>query len=280
MCVLCVYIYMYVGIYMYRLYTYICVYMYCCCRGLVTYRETDLMIDETKASSQQRQRVAIVVAHELAHQWFGNLVTMSWWDGLWLNEGFAAWMEHFCTDALYPDYKIWEQYTTDSFGAAQRLDSLRSSHPIIVPIKHAEEVEQVFDAISYCKGSTVVNMIFSILGKEKFREGLQLYMKRHAYGNTETNDLWQAWSEVSGFNVASLMHTWTNRMGYPYLKVVAESWSATAVEVTLEQAWFLADGSQPSAEEEASAVWSIPLMFSSSKQQTETVSVCERVGSM
>lgn len=120
--------------------------------GLVTYREVDLMIDEAKASSQQKQRVAIVVAHELAHQWFGNLVTMSWWDGLWLNEGFAAWMEHFGVDQLYPDYHIWEQFTTDSFGAAQRLDALRSSHPIIVPIKHAEEVEQVFDAISYCKG--------------------------------------------------------------------------------------------------------------------------------
>lgn len=132
--------------------------------GLVTYRETALMIDEQKASSQSKQRVAIVVAHELAHQWFGNLVTMSWWDGLWLNEGFAAFMEHFATDALFPDYKIWEQFTTDAFGAAQRLDALKSSHPIIVPIKHAEEVEQVFDAISYCKGSTVVNMIAAILG--------------------------------------------------------------------------------------------------------------------
>ena len=94
---------------------------------------------------------------------------------------------------MYPEYKIWEQFTTDGFGAAQRLDSLRSSHPIIVPIKHAEEVEQVFDAISYCKGSTVVNMIYSILGKEKFQKGLQVYMKRHAFGNTETSDLWQSW---------------------------------------------------------------------------------------
>ena len=133
------------------------------------------MIDEEKASSQAKQRVAIVVAHELAHQWFGNLVTMGWWDGLWLNEGFAAFMEHFCIDALYPDYKIWEQYTTDAMGAAQRLDSLRSSHPIIVPIKHAEEVEQVFDAISYCKGSTVVNMVYALLGYEKFKKGKEKY---------------------------------------------------------------------------------------------------------
>jgi puromycin-sensitive aminopeptidase len=98
--------------------------------GLVTYRENALMIDEAKASPQSKQRVAIVVAHELAHQWFGNLVTMAWWDGLWLNEGFAAFMEHFAIDALFPEYKIWEQFTTDAFASAQRLDALKSSHPV------------------------------------------------------------------------------------------------------------------------------------------------------
>ena len=230
--------------------------------GLVTYREAALMIDSDKASIQQKQRVAIVVAHELAHQWFGNLVTMGWWDGLWLNEGFAAFMEHFCIDALYPEYKMWEQYTTDAMGAAQRLDALRTSHPIIVPIKHAEEVEQVFDAISYCKGSTVVNMVCAVLGKEKFREGLQVYMRRHAYGNTETPDLWQAWTEVSGIDVANLMSTWTTRMGYPYLQVVSEKWSSHSVEITLQQDWFLSDGSNTSAAD--GAVWQIPLLVASS----------------
>ena len=102
--------------------------------GLVTYREVDLMIDEQQASSQQKQRVAIVVAHELAHQWFGNLVTMQWWDDIWLNEGFACFMEHHCTDVLLPEYGMWEQYTTDAMAAALRLDSLRSSHPIQVHI--------------------------------------------------------------------------------------------------------------------------------------------------
>lgn len=247
--------------------------------GLVTYREVALMIDEQKASSQSKQRVAIVVAHELAHQWFGNLVTMSWWDGLWLNEGFAAFMEHFCVDDLFPDYKIWEQYTTDAFGAAQRLDSLKSSHPIIVPIKHAEEVEQVFDAISYCKGSTVVNMVAAILGKDKFREGLQLYMQRHAYGNTETIDLWTAWSEVSGKDINALMNTWTTVMGYPYLTVVSEQWKDDEVVVTLQQARFLSDGSS----EEGTHLWSIPLLFATADsvsseavimdQKTQTFSI-------
>ena len=228
------------------------------------------MIDAAKASSQQKQRVAIVVAHELAHQWFGNLVTMAWWDGLWLNEGFAAFMEHFCVDDLYPDYKIWEQFTTDAFGAAQRLDSLRTSHPVIVPIAHAEEVEQVFDAISYCKGSTIVNMVNAVVGREKFREGLQLYMSKHAYGNTNTSDLWQAWSDVSGVDIAAVMKTWTTRMGYPYLKVTSETWTATSVQFTLEQAWFLADGSIPTAEEAQDAIWSIPLLFATSTSTSET----------
>eukprot|EP00349_Pseudokeronopsis_sp_Brazil_P003492 CAMPEP_0202971974 /NCGR_PEP_ID=MMETSP1396-20130829/32169_1 /ASSEMBLY_ACC=CAM_ASM_000872 /TAXON_ID= /ORGANISM="Pseudokeronopsis sp., Strain Brazil" /LENGTH=881 /DNA_ID=CAMNT_0049701907 /DNA_START=22 /DNA_END=2667 /DNA_ORIENTATION=+ len=227
--------------------------------GLVTYRETALMIDEAKASPQSKQRVAIVVAHELAHQWFGNLVTMSWWDGLWLNEGFAAFMEHFCTDDIFPDYKIWEQFTTDAFGAAQRLDALKSSHPVIVPIRHAEEVEQVFDAISYCKGSTVVNMVSAILGKDKFREGLQLYFRRHAYGNTETIDLWNAWSEVSGKDIAGLMKNWTTVTGYPFLKVVNETWSANEVQITLEQGRFLSDGS----ESDTTELWRIPLLFAS-----------------
>lgn len=245
--------------------------------GLVTYREVDLMIDEAKASSQSKQRVAIVVAHELAHQWFGNLVTMAWWDGLWLNEGFAAYMEHFAVDYVFPDYKIWEQYTTDAFSAAQRLDALKSSHPVIVPIKHAEEVEQVFDAISYCKGSTVVNMVAAILGPQKFQEGLAAYMKRHQYGNTETLDLWTAWSEASGKNVAQLMKTWTTVMGYPYLQVLEEKWSETEVEITLKQERFLSDGSSAAdATEDKDVLWSIPLLFATAGSVSQTAVIMDQ----
>lgn len=118
--------------------------------------QVDVLVDPIKASSNQKQRVCTVVTHELAHQWFGNLVTMAWWDDLWLNEGFASWTENMAADMMFPDWKMWEQYTVDHGAAALRLDSLRSSHPIQVPIKHAEEVEEVFDAISYCKGSYVV----------------------------------------------------------------------------------------------------------------------------
>merc|ERR1719401_1790466 len=106
--------------------------------GLVTYREVDLLIDPT-ASGEQKQRVCIVVTHELAHQWFGNLVTMAWWDDLWLNEGFASWCENYAADKLFPDYQIWEQFASDTLAAALRLDSLKTSHPIQVPIGNAEE---------------------------------------------------------------------------------------------------------------------------------------------
>mmetsp|Transcript_20947 Transcript_20947/g.30195 ORF Transcript_20947/g.30195 Transcript_20947/m.30195 type:complete len:870 (-) Transcript_20947:137-2746(-) len=233
--------------------------------GLVTYREVDLMIDEEKASSQQKQRVSIIVAHELAHQWFGNLVTMEWWGDLWLNEGFACYMEHFCTDALFPEFHIWDQYTTDAMGAALRLDALRTSHPIQVPIIRAEEVEQVFDAISYCKGSTVVRMVAAILGPDNFRKGLQNYMKKHQYSNTVTLDLWTAWADVSGIDIPSMMTTWTEQMGYPFLTVVAETWSASNVTIELQQSWFLADGSGANDDK----IWTIPLIFATSSSESD-----------
>lgn len=239
--------------------------------GLVTYREVALMVDDAAASPQTKQRVAIVVAHEIAHQWFGNLVTMEWWNGLWLNEGFAAWSEHFCVDALYPQYKIWDQFTTDAFMAAQRLDAMVNSHPIIVPIKNAEEVDAVFDAISYCKGSCVVNMVNAIIGVDAFRSGLIAYFKKHSYGNATTDDLWQAWSDASGKDIASMMSLWTMRKGYPYLTVVEETWNESSVTFTLEQNYFLSDGTGDKAED--NPIWQIPLLFASNK--TIVPKVCE-----
>ena len=238
--------------------------------GLVTYRENALMIDETKVSNQTKQRVASIVAHELAHQWFGNLVTMQWWDGLWLNEGFASFMQELAIDSILPHYNVWDQWVINSYAAAQRLDSLRSSHPIIIPIKHAEEVNEVFDAISYSKGSTIVNTIYHTLGSDNFRNGLQLYFKRHAYNNTETNDLWNAWSEVSGINVNELMNLWTTRLGYPYITVINEKWNENTIELSLKQTWFLSDGSLTEEEQlNNPPVWHIPLFFATNNQISE-----------
>ena len=230
--------------------------------GLVTYREVDVLIDPVKASSQQRQRVCTVVTHELAHQWFGNLVTMDWWDDLWLNEGFASWTENMAADALFPEWKMWEQYSVDHAAAALRLDALRSSHPIQVPIKHAEEVEEVFDAISYCKGSYVVRMAHAVLGRENFQKGLVAYMKKHQYSNTVTADLWAAWEESSGMPIGEMMKSWTEQMGYPVLKVVGSSFSGGKATIELEQKWFLSDGSEVKADE--AKLWCVPILTATS----------------
>jgi len=227
--------------------------------GLVTYREVDLLIDPTKASSNQKQRVCTVVTHELAHQWFGNLVTMEWWDDLWLNEGFASWAENFAADLIHPEYEMWDQFTTGHLSAALRLDALKSSHPIQVAIHRAEEVEEVFDAISYCKGGSVVRMIKAVLGMKAFQSGLQTYMKRHAYGNTETYDLWKAWEESSGMPVAEMMTSWTEQMGFPLLRVTDETWSSDSVTLKLDQVWFLSDGGELT-EEEKKKKWQIPIL--------------------
>lgn len=238
--------------------------------GLVTYREVDLLIDSEKASSQQKQRVCSVITHELAHQWFGNLVTMQWWDDLWLNEGFASWTQTFAADFLFPEWQMWQQFVIDDQAAALRLDSLRSSHPIQVPIGHAEEVEQVFDAISYCKGACVVRMLFAVLGKDNFQKGLQIYMDRHKYSNTETFDLWNAWGEASGLPINAMMASWTEQMGYPVVKVTKESIEGNELVLQLSQEWFLADGSLSAEDSKLNKKWTIPLIYSSSKTPEPT----------
>ncbi|KAL9083473.1 MAG: hypothetical protein Q9159_005768 [Coniocarpon cinnabarinum] len=190
--------------------------------GLVTYRVVDVLFDEKTSGAMTKQRVAEVVQHELAHQWFGNLVTMDFWEGLWLNEGFATWMSWFSCNEFYPEWKVWQSYVTDNLAGALSLDSLRSSHPVEVPVKRADEVNQIFDAISYSKGSCVLRMVSKFLGEETFLEGIRRYLKKHAYGNTQTTDLWNALSDASGKNVADVMHVWTREVGYPVLSVTEQ----------------------------------------------------------
>lgn len=248
--------------------------------GLVTYRDSDLLIDPVTASNSQKQRVCIVVCHELAHQWFGNLVTMAWWDDLWLNEGFASWAENWSANELYPDYQMWDQFITDHLSRALKLDGLQSSHPIQVPIAHAEEVEQVFDAISYCKGGSVVRMICAVLGMPNFQKGLAKYMKEHAYGNTETFHLWQAWENVSGMPVQEMMASWTEQMGFPLVKVVKEEWHDDKVVLELEQSWFLADGSEI-PEDGKDKLWTIPILtMTSAGTQADMVLMRERTATV
>eukprot|EP00400_MALV-I_sp_L67-5_P000414 gene414-1080_t len=225
--------------------------------GCVTYREVDLLIGST-ASPQQKQRVATVVNHELAHQWFGNLVTMDWWNDLWLNEGFASWCENFATDLIYPQYMMWEQFVGDTQAYGMGLDCLKSSHPIQVPINNALEVEEVFDAISYCKGCSVIYMAQNVIGMKDFQQGLQDYMQKHQYSNTTTLDLWNAWGDASGKDIKGLMGSWTEQMGFPLLTIESIKPKGDGkATLHLKQQWFLADGSGP--KEDPDKHWVIPI---------------------
>lgn len=205
--------------------------------GLITYRTVDLLIDPENTNVNTKQRVTEVVMHELAHQWFGNLVTMDFWDGLWLNEGFATWMSWYACDALYPDWKVWESYVSDSLQHALTLDALRSSHPIEVPVKRADEINQIFDAISYSKGSSLLKMISRWLGEDTFIKGVSNYLKKHKWGNTETLDLWKALSDASGKDVVKVMDIWTKNIGFPIVKVEEDG---NSIKVTQNR--FLATG--------------------------------------
>ncbi|KAI5969501.1 APE2 [Candida margitis] len=205
--------------------------------GLITYRTVDLLIDPENTNVNTKQRVTEVVMHELAHQWFGNLVTMDFWDGLWLNEGFATWMSWYACDSLYPDWKVWESYVADSLQQALTLDALRASHPIEVPVKRADEINQIFDAISYSKGSSLLKMISRWLGEDVFIKGVSNYLKKHKWGNTQTLDLWKALSEASGKDVVKVMDIWTKNIGFPIVKV-----EETGNEIKVTQNRFLATG--------------------------------------
>ncbi len=183
--------------------------------GCITFREQALLVDPANTSLGLKQYVANVVAHELTHQWFGNLVTMQWWDDLWLNESFASWMSYLAVDALFPDWQVWTQFVVDEQAPAFKLDALQNTHPISTTINHPDEIRTIFDAISYEKGASVLNMLHAYLGADDFRDGLRLYLKRHAYANTVSTDLWAAWEEVSGKPVGTFMQTWTHQAGYP-----------------------------------------------------------------
>ncbi|EES04750.1 hypothetical protein BDA96_04G100900 [Sorghum bicolor] len=205
--------------------------------GLVTYRETALLFDEKHSAAANKQRVAVVVAHELAHQWFGNLVTMEWWTHLWLNEGFATWVSYLAADQFFPEWNVWTQFLEES-TTGFKLDALAGSHPIEVDINHVDEIDEIFDAISYRKGASVIRMLQSYLGAEVFQKSLAAYIKRFAYSNAKTEDLWAALEEGSGEPVRTLMHSWTKQQGYPVVSVKVKDG-----KVQLEQTQFLSSGS-------------------------------------
>ncbi|KEG07060.1 aminopeptidase [Trypanosoma grayi] len=242
--------------------------------GLITYREVALLCDES-SSAVHRQRVAIVVAHELAHQWFGNLVTMEWWRELWLNESFATYMEYWSINKLFPEWQVFTQFVHDEIARAFKLDSLRSSHPIEVDVRNANEIDDIFDAISYSKGGSIVRMAINYIGEEAFQRGMSAYLKHFAYGNATTEDLWNFLGNAAGKQLAPILEYWTGKQGYPYLTVTSLG-DKKSLKVTQKR--FLATGDATSAEDET--VWKIPLLFTTPEKGIQRATAEEREASI
>ena len=186
--------------------------------GAVTFRETALLVDPETASRLDHERVADVVAHEIAHMWFGDLVTMKWWNGIWLNEAFATFMELLAVDAFRPEWERWVSFSTGR-ASAMNTDGMASTRPVEFPVAAPEEAEGMFDVLTYQKGASVVRMLEQYLGADAFRSGIRLYMQKHAYGNTETTDLWDAIEEATGEPVRSAMDSWIFQGGHPIVTV-------------------------------------------------------------
>jgi len=228
--------------------------------GAVTYRESTLLVDEEKTSSGNKQWVALVIAHELAHQWFGNLVTMKWWTHLWLNEGFASFIEYLAIDEIFPKWDIWTQFVSTEMADAFSLDALANTHPIEVEVGHPAEISEIFDRVSYSKGATVLRMLWKYLGEKDFRDGLRHYLKRHAYSNAETGDLWKALSEVSGKNVGKIMANWTSKPGHPLVRVQrAPEGEGDRGQLKLTQSRFFSSPISKKMSKDKTN-WSIPLL--------------------
>ncbi|MDE1811141.1 MAG: M1 family metallopeptidase, partial [Candidatus Micrarchaeota archaeon] len=192
--------------------------------GAITFREIVILGDEKVSSVAIKQRIAEVIAHELAHQWFGDLVTMRWWNDLWLNESFATYMSTKAMTAVFPEWEMDKQYILDTIGTALAADQLKSTHPISVNVNEPAEVDQIFDEISYEKGGSVLSMIEDYVGIEAFREGLHHYLNKHKYSNAEGADLWDAIDYAAkkrgkNLNLSKVVEYWIDNPGYPVIDV-------------------------------------------------------------
>ena len=218
--------------------------------GLITYRESCLLADPELTPESSRRFIATVIAHELSHQWFGNLVTMNWWNDLWLNESFANMMEYVAIDALQPDWHMWEDFATNEVTAALRRDSLDGVQSVQADVNHPDEISTLFDpAIVYAKGGRLLVMVRKLIGEEAFRAGLKSYFEKFAYKNTVGNDLWQELESASGQPIVNLMNAWISQPGLPVVSV-----SNSHDAAILSQERFFIGEHQPS-----DALWPIPL---------------------
>ncbi|TMI74898.1 M1 family metallopeptidase [Candidatus Bathyarchaeota archaeon] len=218
--------------------------------GAITYREILLHVDKD-TSIRARKSVAHVIAHEIAHMWFGDLVTMRWWDDLWLNESFATFMDFKSTDRAYPEWKVWQDFVRTSTSGAMGRDALTNTHPIMAKVHDPEEIEELFDEISYGKGASILRMIEAYIGSENFKKGVAQYLQKFRYSNASGHDLWSSLQEASGTEVSRIMEGWISQEGFPVIK-------ATLIDgrLSLEQERFLLTGGT------SKQTWPIPITMS------------------
>jgi puromycin-sensitive aminopeptidase len=224
--------------------------------GAVFFRETLLLLDPATASLNERKRAAEVIAHELAHMWYGDLVTMAWWDDLWLNEAFATWMAYRVVDDWRPEWRMWHGFEHDRAGALG-LDALANTHPIYAEVRSVAEATENFDAITYEKGAAVVRMIEHYLGADAFRDGVRLYMRRHREANAVARDLWRALEEASGKDVTRVAQAWIEKAGFPLVSLAPPKGAAEG-SLRARQERFFADARIPAARRRSR--WPVPLV--------------------
>ena len=218
--------------------------------GAITFRETILLYDPKTSSTRTKQFIAEVISHEIAHQWFGNLVTMKWWNDLWLNESFATFMATKFVDKFYPEWDLWNQFVEDAMNVAMGLDSLKTTHPIDITVNSPAEIREIFDAISYDKGGCVLRMLEHYVGEPNFQKGLKKYLSNFKYQNAKGQDLWDAIGKASKMPVSSMVNTWLKQPGFPLVEINQDGNS-----LKLKQKRYLLEPDKKFSK----GLWSIPL---------------------
>jgi len=218
--------------------------------GAITFRETILLYDPKTSSTKTKQFIAEVISHEIAHQWFGNLVTMEWWNDLWLNESFATYMATKFVDKFYPEWDLWNQFIDDAMNVAMGLDSLKTTHPIDVKVNSPSEIREIFDAISYDKGGCVLRMLEDYVGEPNFRKGLMAYLKEFKYKNAKGQDLWNAIGKASKMPVSSMVNSWLKQPGFPLVEIHQDD-----DNLHIKQSRYLLEPDKKSAK----GLWEIPI---------------------
>ena len=227
--------------------------------GAITFRETILLYDPNTSSTRTKQFIAEVISHEIAHQWFGNLVTMKWWNDLWLNESFATFMATKFVDKFYPEWDLWNQFVEDAMNVAMGLDSLKTTHPIDVKVNSPAEIREIFDAISYDKGGCILRMLESFVGEPNFRKGLKNYLKEFKYNNAKGQDLWDAIGKASGMPVSKMVNSWLKQPGFPLVEIKQDGQN-----LRLKQSRFLLEFDK----KHSKGRWEIPLSIGISDKVT------------